>query len=232
MNRLTRDEILIRGLDLLDNPTLDQHDRPSATIVSTAFTIRWLQDGLDYIHHLYPFAGTVKTTTLSLVKDTESYALPSDYILDYKNGITIASEKIRLGRRGLDYIVKRDAATRGLPRVYAIHTPNLIVYPIPDKAYTAKLWYYSLPVVLGAATVPNFPSDYCLVEYVHLRGQEWVNAVPKGTAMSYLKQVVSELQRAGIGSELESDDLGTFDTQSLQQEASDYDSWMGPSAIV
>ena len=216
MNRRTRDEILIQALNLLDNPALDQRDRPNGTIVPTALTIGWLQDGLDLAYHLYPIAGTiVRDSPLTIPKGATAVNVPSNCLLDYKNGLVIRSEKVRCRRRSLDTLLNLDPDMQGVPRIYAFdpnnNTPRILPWPKPDKDYQAYFTYYSLPPVLGPTTVPNFPSDYCLVEYVHLRGQEWVNAVPKGTALNYMQSIIGALQRAGIGSELEDDELGTFD---------------------
>ena len=46
INRLTRDQILIRALDLADSAVLDTKDRPAGTIVAAALSIGWLQEAL------------------------------------------------------------------------------------------------------------------------------------------------------------------------------------------
>lgn len=234
MNRLTRDEIITEALDRLDNPSLDQHDRPSGVVAAGAFSIKWLQRGIDYCYHLYPIAGTiVRDSPLTIGAGATEVLAPTDCLLDYKNGIVIRSDKRRLRRRSWDKILSLDSSRTGLPLMYAFapqnNAPRFIPWPTPDKTYQAYLTYYALPPVLpSGATVPNFPADECLVEYLHLRGQEWCNAVAKGTALTYLKQMVSELGRAGIGTELEDDEVGTFDLirPEIGDQAGDA-GWMG-----
>lgn len=184
--------------------------------------------------HKFPFAGAIKTTTLNFVASTRSYALPADFVLDVRNGIILADDKGRLRRWGLNRLLKypRASTSNGQPRRYVILTPNVEVYPAPDKAYTGTLYYYSLPAALGATTIPNFPSDWILVEYVVLRGREWLQQVPPGTALGFAAKFTADLQKSGIGNEAEDDEMDIDEERwASGLEAADPNRWMGTPAL-
>lgn len=219
MNRLTRDQILIRGLDLIDSPRLDEKDRPSTTIVSTALSIGWLQDALDLAHNLYPQSGLLKSATFNITAGTATYTIStiaSDFVLDFKDGVLLPDDKGRIRRSAFNALldIPTGSTSRAKPVRYGIQNGTLVFRPVPNEAYTGvTLYYYSLPAVLGATTVPNFPSDLLLVEYVHLRGKEWLRELPAGSAETYLIAAVARLQKAGLGSEAEMDDTIGLDRQ-------------------
>lgn len=101
-NRLTRDQILNQALDLMDSPTLDQHDRPNApTIDAGAFSISWLQNALDRFHQVFPWAGLVKAVPITLAQGNPAIALPSDFLLDVRDGIVIPQPQNPLSNSGL-----------------------------------------------------------------------------------------------------------------------------------
>ena len=219
MNRLTRDQVLIRALDLIDSARLDEKDRPSATIVAGALSIGWLQDALDLAHNLYPQSGLLKSVTFNIVAGTAAYTITtiaSDFVLDFKDGILLPDDKGRLQRSSFNALLDIATSTtaRGKPVRYGIQNGTLVLRPVPRESYTAAtLYYYSLPAVLGATTIPSFPSDLLLVEYVHLRGKEWLREIPAGSAETYLVTAVARLQKAGLGSEAEMDDTIGLDRQ-------------------
>ena len=214
-NRLSRDAILIRALNLVDSPRIDEKDRSGGLAQIDAGAVLspgWLQDALDLAHNLYPQAGALKSVPLPLTAGTPTYTISviaTDFILDFKDGIVLADDKGRLHRKSLNKVLdlQTSTSTRSKPTMYALYNGLIVVRPIPDIAYTATLYYYSLPAVLAAGTVPNFPSDLLLVEYVHLRGREWLREIPAGTAEKYLIDAVSRLQKSGLGPEDEMDDV-------------------------
>lgn len=217
MNRLTRDQILVRGLGLIDSPRLDEKDRPAGTIVATALSLGWLQDALDLAHNMFPMSGLLKSATFNIVAGTGTYAISAfaaDFVLDFKNGVVLPDDKGRLTRKAFNSLlsVPTSASSQGKPLMYGIQQGSLVLRPVPRDSYTAAvLWYYSLPSVMSAGTIPSFPSDLILVEYVHLRGKEWIRELPSGTAEKYLIDAVARLQKAGLGSEAEADDVIDFD---------------------
>ena len=89
VNRLSRDNLLIQALDMADQPELDQHDRPSTTIVSTAFSINWLQRAIDELFQEFPWAGTVASVTGTVSALNTLNLAPSDFILDVRDGFLL-----------------------------------------------------------------------------------------------------------------------------------------------
>src|SRR6185503_8029195 len=190
---MTRNEIIERALDMVDSPALSQKERPEGLVQQDAMSIGWLQDALDYVHRRYPFGATIATGALSFVVGTTSYNLPSNYLLDVRDGVLImqTSTKVRLKRRSLQWLLDQDRgsnATPDVPAHYVITGSTLRIFPSPNAAYTGEVWYYSLPTVLTANTIPSFPDDWSLVEYVRLRGTEWIGQAQPGSAMAYLAQ--------------------------------------------
>lgn len=218
-NRLTRDQILIRGLDLIDSPRLDEKDRPAGTIVAGALSLGWLQDALDLAHNLYPMSGLLKSATFNITGGTATYTIAtiaSDFVLDFKDGLLLPSDKGRLRRSAFNKLLDLPTGTtsQSKPTRYGIQNGMLVLRPVPKDSYTAAiLYYYSLPSVLVAGTIPSFPVDLVLVEYIHLRGKEWTREVPSGTAEAYLIASTARLQKAGLGSEAEMDDVIGLDPQ-------------------
>lgn len=212
-NRLSRDSILIRALDLVDSPRLDEKDRPSSTIVAGALSIGWLQDALDLAHNLYPMSGLLKSATFNITTGTDTYTITtvaSDFVLDFKDGIVLPDDKGRLRRSAFNKLLDYPTSTnsRAKPTRYGIQNGLLVLRPVPNEAFNSTtLYYYSLPSTLAAGTVPAFPVDLILVEYVHLRGKEWLREVQPGTAEAYLISATARLQKAGLGSEAEIDDV-------------------------
>ena len=210
MNSLTRDGILIRALDMIDSPTLDQKERPASTITGT-LAVGWLEDALRESYNLYPISGTVASTALTLTEGASTVATPANFIKDFKNGITIEAESLRLMRRDMNTIIgfKVDSNSRGTPKVYCAIADSAVIHirPVPVKTYAALLWFYQMPAMPTSAQVPKFPADHMLVEYVRLRGKEWIHQLDPGTALRYLMVKIAEYQKAGLGSEAEADQI-------------------------
>lgn len=233
-NRMTRNEILERALDMVDSPALSQKERPEGIVQQDAMCIGWLQDALDYVHRRYPFGATIASGALAFVIGTTSYSVPSNYLLDVRDGVRIMQTDVkrRLKRRSLQWLLDQDSATNATtdtPHSYVITGPTLRIYPSPNKAYTGEIWYYSLPTVLTANTVPTYPDDWSLVEYVRLRGTEWIGQSQPGSAMAYLTNIVAGLRSSGLGQEAEEDsfplDRGSY-RQTGTESGSSY-GWLG-----
>lgn len=205
MNRLTRDEILHQGLDLADLPTLDEHDRPGgrgSTIAATAHSIAWLQSALDLVHRTFPWSGLVTSTTLT-VAPSGSATLPTNFLEDFRDGVTLGSPYRRLRRVSMPDLLAADPEAVGDLVAYVVTPPTLRVWRRPIVTTPLTLWYYALPPPLTANTIPQFPDDLTLVEYIHLRAKEWVGAVPPGSALAYLTRLCAALQKSGKGPQAE-----------------------------
>jgi len=209
MNRLTRDQIINRALDLADSPVLDAKDRPSSpTIESDALSITWLQEALDIFAKRFPWSLNLTEASISIAENDTSFSVPSDFIIDYRNGVVLAEDARRLVRRSLNVILNQLVGTstspvRGVPDMYAVRGSTIKFMPKAQKAYSATLHYYSLPSTLDSGDTPFFPDDYILVHYVWIKAQEWHRVVPIGTALQYSEDRIKDLQKAGIGLESE-----------------------------
>jgi hypothetical protein len=223
-NRLNRDQILIRALDLLDSSALDAKDRPSGTIVSTALSIGWLQEALDYFCKKFPFSATLTTAPVSVAQNGTTFAQPADFILDYRNGILLDNDKGRMLRTSLGKLLNRVQSTVGPPSLYTIRGNVIEFRPKADASYSGTLYYYALPAVLTAGVIPTFPDDSVLTDYVWIKGQEWHKSVPPGSARSYAEGIVKTLQAAGLGVEAEEDEIGLDPSFVTRQGSTD---WMG-----
>lgn len=217
---------------MLDNPHLDTHDRQGGAFADNAISPAWLQDGLDLFISEFPYQGAVRKGVVTIKSDGTA-ALPADFVLDVRNGLLLHKPPRRCRRRGLQELINASLAVAGPsePRMYCWSADQLLVTPAPKAAMTATLWYYSLPPVLGPATIPSFPSDWVLVEFVRLRGEEWKRAVPPMTARKYGMEECARLRANGLMGEPESDripfDEDTWKPTGLQNDTD----WMGGTTV-
>jgi len=213
LNRLDRDTIINRALDLADSAVLDAKDRPSNPVLATgALSISWLQEALDLFAKRFPFSNNITTSVVSVAINDSSFAVPSDFIQDYKNGILWDENEGRMTRRGLNALLNVSLGTtasphQSIPDIYAVKGTTIEIRPKSNKARTGTLFYYQLPSILASATVPFFPDDYILVHYVWIKAQEWHRVVPIGSALQYAEDRIKDLQRSGIGNEAEATEI-------------------------
>lgn len=238
-NRLTRDQIIHEALNMTDSPTLDQKERPDGVnILTTAFSITWLQRFIDLFHVKFPFSATLQVAQMGLLQGSVEYAMPQDFIQEYRNGIVYRSPDTgRIWRapldKQLDYEARTDTTrTQAKPSRFTVVGPGLLrFWPTPDKNYSVDVWYYAMPAPLGQSDIPRFPSDHILVECLHLRQREWLQMVAPNTALSFAHSAIAELQKGGISNEPEPDDIPLDPSVFLRQGAnnpSGWSGWMGP----
>ena len=243
MNRLSRDEVIHAGLDLADKPSLDEHDRPGGVVLENAHAVGWLQRGLDLAHRLYPFAGALARQIITLQTGVDTYTLATDFNVDVRDGMTVTDAQItqRAFRSSLENLLNYQISsgvnppTRRSPVGYIISPPAVFVYPTPDRAYTATLWYYKMPSVMShGAIIPTFPDDNVLVKYLYWEALEWSKMAEPGTAEKYLTTAIGMLQQAGHGREPVRVDI-PLDPHVIRQGSmarpdQGYD-WMGATTI-
>lgn len=252
MNRLSRDEICHAALDLADLPQLDQHDRPGGAILRGAHTVGWLQRGLDYFYNHWPWAANVKTLTWTLTVGLQEYNVNAspinpdqDFVLDVKDGLLITpgstgNRSVRALGRGIQDLIDwragqiRESVDQQIPVRYALTPPTLHLWPAPDRAYTAILYYYSMPIVLANGTViPTFPDDDVLTDYVHLKCLEWARVTQPGTAKEFAKTFIGRMQSTRLGreSELNNIPLGRESFRSMRSVPTTDADWMGETTV-
>lgn len=241
-NRYARDELIYRALNMAQLPNLVAHDMPDGVVKQDAFAIDWLQDILDFWYHMVPFSASIKNVTLNAVANSGSIALPSDFILDVRNGYTVEtvpSDTLSLRRvhrvplqkfinRRLSF--QRSSDVR-YPIFYNVHGGVLNITPTPSIATNGKLWYYQLPVTLQSGDKPSFPNDYVCVEYIRIRALEWARVYEPGTAQKFCDKIVAGMKAAGLMNEPEDDEL-PFDELVYRKQGdrlySNTYAWMGP----
>jgi hypothetical protein len=223
-------------------PNLDTHDIPGGVVQQDAFCIQWLQDILDFWYHMVPFSASVTSSTLNVTANVNSVAVPTDFIVDVRNGYlvqTISGDNLSYRRvlrvplqkwlnRSLMY--QRQAATVLYPSFYMIQGSTMKVTPTPTITATGTLWYYQLPPALQADDKPLFPNDYVCIEYIRIRALEWSRIVDPGTAQKFCEKIVGGMKAAGLMNEPEDDEI-PFDEQVYSKGGrygSNSYSWMEP----
>jgi hypothetical protein len=227
-SRYSRDEILLQALDLAHAPTVTTHDIVGNTIQPQAWSIKWLQSALDFLHRMYPFSSGIAEVDLMIPANTDyallatppidlraSLYLPSDFILDVRNGIFVtpsnSSVQYNLGR--VDYqrwLGAKLAYQNGVspnPVCYSIAQKRYKILPAPSETLQATAHYFALPPEPGPEDDVEFPDEFTLIEYVKLKAQEWSRSrdVPPGTAQKYLIFQLANLRASGLLNEAEYD---------------------------
>lgn len=224
-NRYVRDELIMIALNMAQLPNLNVHDIPNGVVQQDAFAIQWLQDILDFWYHMVPFSAAVTSVPLHCTANSDSVILPSDFILDVRNGYlvqTIVGDALSLRRRiriPLQKFINKKigyqkAADVKFPSFYCIQDIDtatqqqlMKVTPTPNVATQGQLWYYQLPAVLSASDKPRFPNDYVCLEYIRIRALEWARVFDPGTAHKFCEKIVSGMKAAGLMNEPEDDEV-------------------------
>lgn len=237
MATLTRDTILGRALDMVGSPALNNNDRPAGTILATALSVGWLADFVNLLAEHFPWAQALATANVT-IPTTGVVPLPSDFILDVRNGLYLlnsanpTTQNQRLTwtsyQKMLDRLVS--IPTTGAPSRYTVLPPNLRVWKTPDITYQAVLAYYARPAVASASTVFTFPDDITLIEYVRLRGLEWIREAKTetGAALKYAEARVADFRKAGLGHEPEDDTIAFDRDQFITMGDQSSAQWLGP----
>jgi hypothetical protein len=240
VNRLSRDQLIHRALSEAHLAGLDEHDRPGGVITPEAYTVAWLQDGLDLFHHLYPVAGQILQVALTLATGTNSVSLAgaTRFTLAVKDGLVITgpSRVVRARQSDytswLDYVASGDPTTgpqRHIPSRYFVKGASLTYWPTPDQTYAATLDYHALPAEMTKGSdTPVWPSDQLLVDYLVAKAREWALMVPPGTAQDMAEKAVGKLRSAGQLAEATDLAIPLDPTVFLRMPLTDNpDAWMG-----
>lgn len=228
-NRRTRDAILLEALKMAEVPSLNVLDvsngNPHTGVINAAaMTIGWLQDAIDLFHGRFPWAAVAGPPVIgNFTAGSNVYQLPTDFILDVKDGLLVEvnGRMRRVLRKPLQNAIDLGYnIPSGVPRIYTFSGTAFVVAPVPDQDYPGHLWYYRLPPLLVGATIPRFPSDLILIEFVRIRAMEWIRAAPPGAALAYAERQVYELRKSGLGNEPENEDV-PLDTRTFIRGAGD-----------
>lgn len=247
-NRYSRDELITIALNMVQLPNLEQHDVPNEVVQPDAFSVQWLQDILDFWYHMVPFSAAVDRVSLTATANSDTILLPTDFILDVRNGYTVQtvvgdSQSYKRRRRvPLQKFITRQLAYQRLddatyPYFYCVQgvdtatgRQTLKITPTPTIATLGQLWYYKLPSVLASADIPRFPNDYVCLEYIRIRALEWARIYDPGTAQKFCEKIVAGMKAAGLMNEPEDDEIPMDDEVYVrQQQQGGYTTyaWMG-----
>ena len=200
---------------MADLPELNQHDRPTGTIATTAFCINWIQRAIDAVLAEFPWGGEVASASGNLTQLNQASVGPATMIKDVRDGlqINIGGSTKRLYRRNFSDVLAYQARNNqggtpltGQPSLYCFTGTTVRLDVTPNQSYAYTLWYYSLPAVLASGDVPLVPSDTALVDYLYLRCLEFARKMPPGSAMKYIREVeIPVIRGSDLGQEPESD---------------------------
>ena len=195
-------------------------------------------------HRKYPFASDIQNvavtvqgnnTDLVLASDNTKY-LPADFMLDVRDGIviTISNRTFRLKRKSFQYwlsiynaFLNTTTANLSSGGVYTIINNMFKVAPLITAAQAATLWYYALPAVMTASSIPNFPDDWTLIEFVRLKALEWTRGIDVGVAQIYMQKELARLKSSGLLNDAEYDTIPLENNQVVPNTVN-RNSWMGP----
>lgn len=250
-NRNTRDELIKTALNMVTLPNLEVHDMPDGVVQQDAFMIDWLQEIIDYWHHMVPFSATVTHQTFNCIAHFDTLILPDDFIVDVRHGFMVQTKVNdprsfrRIIRYDLPRFIRYWEFTQGAkdiphPLAYCIvgddgdpvlQRQTMMIAPTPTIDTQGMLWYYRLPARLAANQRPKMNhSDYICSEYLRHRALEWAGINQPGSAFLFAQKVVGAMRSAGLLNEPE-DSAIPFDplvnvgkTMSHLQPYS----WMGP----
>jgi hypothetical protein len=195
---------------------------------------------------MVPFSASIEKTPLIGTANNDTITLPSDFILDVRNGVLVqaipgdVNSYHRIHRVSLQKFLNRKLRVQGqqnvkFPIYYNIHGIDevnddrqvLNITPTPTINTTSQLWYYSLPPKLDAGKRPRFPNDYVCIEYLRIRALEHANIIDPGTAQKFCDTIVGGMKAAGLMNEPEDDEIPFNDLTYRTGGRSASYSWMG-----
>jgi hypothetical protein len=247
MPRYTRDEIIIQGIELSASPTVIQHDIPGGILQPNAYAIKWLQNALDMFHNKFPFSGDVQSTSITLpvgshdiyLTGSPSVYLPTDYILDIRNGIIINynNQLFRLKRVSFQDYLSADLSNQNItnavrPSCYTKINERFKFTPLITSALTGTLWYFAMPALLDYNDYPAFPDEQTLIEFIRLKALEWTRSIEVGTAVAYMNKELARFRADGLLDDAEYDVAPLENNQVIQDgQLFNRNNWMGRTVL-
>jgi hypothetical protein len=248
-NRLTRDQIILEAVNTINTGNFRTANAPNGVVLQTAPAIGWLQNIIDFWHHMVPFSATIKRVRCDAVANQDYILAPTDLIVDVRNGYLVqtipsdANSLVRRHRVSLQKFINRKLTFQkstniNYPTYYCLQDYDEVaesqmiqITPTPNIATVGYLYYYAMPPALTAGKRPKVPNDYVCVEYVKIRAMEWLNLYEPGTAQKFCDKIVSGMKAAGLLNEPEDDEVPFDDLTFIHGNASagyDVFSMIGP----
>lgn len=134
-----------------------------------------VNDAIRYINQAefnWPFNHA--TNSVTLTAGTARYSIPTNAkTVDYETFRIVRDTSLGAQGNSLQlmnyyeyvdrFIPQEDTAGAGTVPTHVVRTPdnNFVLYPYPDKAYTLKYEYYTIPTTLSAQDdVPTIPEQF------------------------------------------------------------------------
>jgi len=149
---------------------------PSATIISEATVVRFLNEAQDMIEASVLLPKAQSSATIDLVANTQEYSLASNIIM--LNLVRHTDNNWVLKQRPINQIMQRFSNSTGTPQEYYVWGGVIGFHPTPSANDTAgvKYWYTkTLPklvlsgAVTGEVTTSEVPEEF---HWVLERGAE------------------------------------------------------------
>lgn len=236
-NRYTRDELVRRGLDLSQVSALKVHDCPANVVREDAYAVDWLQEIIDFWFHTVPQSQNVHEVSLNIPATADTVVVPADFILDVRNGYIIqtnehATSKKRMRRLPLQKWISARLYYQGESHgrhsvFYTVQNRSIRVTPTCETIQIGYLWHYFLPPRLESNEIPEFVSDYVLIEYIRIKALEWCGQYDVGTSVKYCDKLVTGMKAAGLMNEPEDDEIPFAVMGHSYSNRGTY-AWMGP----
>jgi hypothetical protein len=245
-SRYTRDEIISQALDLAHSPTVSAHDSPEGVLDPNAWTVKWLENALNFFHRLYPFSsdvtqaamtvGASSTDVLLVTPALHSLYLPDDFIVDIRNGLffLVGTREVPLRRVDYQRWLKLKVSYQNIPvnepLCYTLVQKRYKIIPMVSQTSLLTAHYFALPVSPGPDEFVDFPDEQCLIDFLVLRILEHTRArnVNPGTAQVYLRQQLAGFKAAGLLGRSEYEDgIPLENAHSISEYTTSLNDWMG-----
>lgn len=203
---LTRDQIITQGLQQGGNPGLAAI--PSGYTESIAVTFF-----KSFLHHIflnYDFPSQVKFGSIQTGTGADgTYSVSLAALTRYRSIKmlkldTVAdplAQELDLANTYTKILSSQDNSPvpTGTPNEYAVKDKTqLYVYPIPDKVYTGKIIYYTMPDIsgIGSGTIVEFEDTYALINAVAMFARDFDKDSMMSLTGSIAKQLFGEYRAA------------------------------------
>jgi hypothetical protein len=181
--------------------------RVDESLYSTRVTA-WLNEAQGRIARRVEIERLRVRDTLAVTTGDGAYNLPVDYargldlihtdgLDDYPNLKRVPTE---------DQFDRLPFTTPGRPLRYLVTAGRTYLWPTPDKAYTLRLRYQRLPVLMSGAVVPEIPEDYVDMLVGYAKGKTYQDEDDFELAAKWLADFETTLASLKVDLQETSDD--------------------------
>jgi hypothetical protein len=138
-----------------------------------SLVLRWINEGIGLIARRVELPGGHTAQTINTVAGTQGYALNTSSALveSIRHTDSTGGQLPKLGIE--EYDNATSPSERGRPSAYTLYGSNLLLSPVPDRAYTLEARLRTVPadVVAGDEVNTVFPEDYAHLLVSYARGR-------------------------------------------------------------